>query len=327
MIEVKNLVKRYGPKLAVDDVSFSVREGEIVGFLGPNGAGKTTTMNVLTGYISATQGAVSVGGYDVLDYPKEAKSKVGYLPERPPLYLDMTVRSYLGFIYDLKKCTLPKTQHISDICRKVIISDVSDRIIKHLSKGYQQRVGLAQALIGNPEILILDEPTVGLDPNQIIEIRRLIRSLSNHHTVILSSHILPEIQAVCDRVIIISDGKIVADGTTNDLSDSIAGKNRIIVQVEGPKDSVLSLLGAIPGVNKVYAGKQSDRITEFEIEVKPDTEIRRDLSKQLAAKGYPIFSLKTSELTLEDIFLRITAAPGESPVIKRKNTAKESKNQ
>ena len=217
MIEVQNLTKRYGSHLAVDRISFRVEEGEILGFLGPNGAGKSTTMNILTGYLSASEGTVKINGYDILEEPQKAKASIGYLPEHPPLYLDMTVREYLNFMYDLKKCTLPREPHIAEICRIMKITDVYGRLIKNLSKGYRQRVGFAQALIGNPPVLILDEPTVGLDPNQIIEIRSLIKSLGKHHTVILSSHILPEIQAVCDRIVIISGGKIVADDTAANL--------------------------------------------------------------------------------------------------------------
>lgn len=213
MIEVRNLTKHYGDKIAVNDISFTVEDGEILGFLGPNGAGKSTTMNMLTGYISSTSGTALINGIDILDDPIKAKANIGYLPEIPPLYIDMTVKSYLNFIFDLKKCKLPRKAHLSDICELCKVTDVKDRIIKHLSKGYKQRVGLAQALIGNPPVLVLDEPTVGLDPKQIIEIRNLIKKLGRTHTVILSSHILSEIQAVCDRVIIINKGEIAADDT------------------------------------------------------------------------------------------------------------------
>ena len=218
MIEVQNLTKRYGTHMAVNHISFQVEEGEILGFLGPNGAGKSTTMNILTGYLSASEGTVKINGYDILEQPNQAKSSIGYLPEQPPLYLDMTVREYLDFIFDLKKCTLNRLQHIAEICKMVKIEEVYGRLIKNLSKGYRQRVGFAQALIGNPPVLILDEPTVGLDPNQIIEIRTLIKNLGKHHTVILSSHILPEIEAVCDRIVVINKGAIVADDTASDLS-------------------------------------------------------------------------------------------------------------
>ena len=210
MVEVKNLTKYYGDIKAVDDISFTVETGEVLGFLGPNGAGKSTTMNMITGYISSTSGTVTIDGSEILEDPKKTKAKIGYLPEIPPLYMDMTVRKYLEFVFDLKKVKLPEKEHIDEVMRLVRITEQADRIIKNLSKGYRQRVGLAQALIGNPPVLILDEPTVGLDPNQIIEIRKLIKSLGKRHTVIFSSHVLSEISATCDRIIVISNGKIVA---------------------------------------------------------------------------------------------------------------------
>ena len=235
MIEVKNLTKRYGDKLAVNDISFSVEDGEILGFLGPNGAGKSTTMNMLTGYISSTSGQALINGVDILEDPIRAKAQIGYLPELPPLYLDMTVMGYLNFVYDLKKCKLPRKAHLRDVCDLCKVTDVQDRIIKHLSKGYRQRVGMAQALVGNPKVLILDEPTVGLDPKQILEIRTLIKKLGKNHTVILSSHILPEIQAVCDRIIIINKGVVVADDTTDNLSRNITTDHRLTLRVEGKR--------------------------------------------------------------------------------------------
>ena len=211
MIEVKNLTKRYGDIKALDDISFTVDTGEVLGFLGPNGAGKSTTMNIITGYISSTSGTVTVDGTEILENPRETKRKIGYLPEIPPLYPEMTVRKYLEFMFDLKKVKLPKKEHIEEIMRLVRITDMADRLIKNLSKGYRQRVGFGQALLGNPPVLILDEPTVGLDPKQIIEIRKLIRSLGKKHTVIFSSHVLSEISATCDRIIVISEGRLVAD--------------------------------------------------------------------------------------------------------------------
>ena len=238
MIEVKNLTKRYGTNVALDNVSFSVEEGKILGFLGPNGAGKSTTMNIITGYLSSTEGTVTVGGYDILENPNEAKKLIGYLPELPPLYMDMTVKEYLNFMYDLKKVTLPREKHIQEICRLVKIQNVYKRLIGNLSKGYKQRVGIAQALLGNPPVLILDEPTVGLDPKQIIEIRRLIKDLGRNHTVILSSHILPEVQAVCERVIIINNGKLVADGATDRLAHDLSADHRLIIRVAGPENDV-----------------------------------------------------------------------------------------
>ena len=218
MVEVQNLTKRYGNIKAVDNISFSVEPGVILGFLGPNGAGKSTTMNIITGYISSTSGTVTIDGCDILDNPKQAKAKIGYLPEIPPLYIDMTVRKYLEFMFDLKRVKLPKDKHIAEVMRLVHITGMEGRLIKNLSKGYKQRVGFAQALLGNPPVLILDEPTVGLDPKQIIEIRNLIRSLGKKHTVIFSSHVLSEVSEICDRVIVIAKGKIVADAKTGELS-------------------------------------------------------------------------------------------------------------
>ncbi len=307
MIEVKNLTKSYGNKHAVNDISFTVNQGEILGFLGPNGAGKSTTMNILTGYISSTSGTAKIDDHDILDDPIEAKKHIGYLPEHPPLYLDMTVQEYLEFVYQLKKARQPMKAHIDDVCRRVKITDVQKRIIKNLSKGYQQRVGLAQALIGNPEVLILDEPTVGLDPKQIIEIRNLIKALGQRHTIILSSHILPEVQAVCDRVIVINKGKIVADDTAENLSHSLTDDFRYIARIEGPEDELEKLLKGIGGTVEVQSlGQKEQGVYEFSIEAEPGSDIRRDLFKRLAERNYPLLGLKTTELTLEDIFLQLT---------------------
>lgn len=307
MIEVKNLTKRYGGHKAVNDISFRVEEGEILGFLGPNGAGKSTTMNILTGYLSASEGTVSINGHDVLDEPNEAKASIGYLPEHPPLYLDMTVREYLDFMYDLKKCTIPRQEHIAEICRIMKIEDVYGRLIKNLSKGYRQRVGFAQALIGNPPVLILDEPTVGLDPNQIIEIRSLIKSLGKHHTVILSSHILPEIEAVCDRIVIINKGVIVADDTAKNLSTRYSNDRRLLARVAGPESEVQALIGRIGDVEQVTSlGEKENGVFEFAIETAEGTDIRRDLFERLAARNWPLLGLKSMEMSLEEIFIALT---------------------
>ena len=309
MIEIKNLTKRYGDKVAVNNVSFTVDKGEILGFLGPNGAGKSTTMNILTGYLSATEGRCVIDGYDILDNPIQAKKKIGYLPEMPPLYVDMTVDEYLSFMYDLKKVKVgaSKKAHITAICELVKIADVRKRIIKNLSKGYKQRVGIAQALLGNPEVLILDEPTVGLDPKQIIEIRTLIKNLSESHTVILSSHILSEIQAVCDRVIVINNGRLVADDTESNLSKKFSDDHHYNVRIDGPEGEVMNLLTSIPAMKEVKSlGRKEDGVYEYMIEAKPGKDIRRELFKRLAARGWPIMGLKSSELTLEDIFLQLT---------------------
>lgn len=307
MIEVKNLTKRYGSHCAVDNISFRVGEGEILGFLGPNGAGKSTTMNILTGYLSATEGTVTINGHDILEEPNEAKANIGYLPEIPPLYLDMTVREYLDFMFDLKKCALPRAKHIAEICKVMKIEDVYGRLIKNLSKGYRQRVGMAQALIGNPPVLILDESTVGLDPNQIIEIRSLIKALGKHHTVILSSHILPEIEAVCDRVVIINQGKIVADDTAENLSAKFSEDRRLMVSVAGPAREVAELIAGIRGVDSVKSlGSKAPGVEDFAIETKPDADIRRDLFTRLAQREWPLLMSKPMAMSLEDIFINLT---------------------
>lgn len=306
MIEVQNLSKHYGDKKAVDNISFKAENGEILGFLGPNGAGKSTTMNILTGYISSTKGKALIDGIDILEDPIKAKSKIGYLPEQPPLYLDMTVKEYLNFIYDLKKCKLPRNSHLKDICRLVKIEHVYNRIIKNLSKGYKQRVGLAQALVGNPNVLILDEPTVGLDPNQIIEIRSLIKKLGKNHTVILSSHILSEVQAVCDKIVVINEGKIVADDTEDNLSKTLANENRIAVKIEGEKDKVVAEITAIEGVENYSAYIADKGVWEYKIETKEGTDIRRKLFDLAVKNGWYILEMKSSELSLEDIFLKLT---------------------
>ena len=307
MIEVTNLTKVYGNKRAVDGISFTVNQGEILGFLGPNGAGKSTTMNILTGYISSSSGSAKIDGKDILDDPIAAKKHIGYLPEHPPLYLDMTVQEYLEFVYQLKKARQPMKEHIDDICRRIKITDVQKRIIKNLSKGYQQRVGLAQALIGNPEVLILDEPTVGLDPKQIIEIRNLIKNLGKRHTIILSSHILPEVQAVCDRVIVINKGKLVADDTAENLSRNLSDDFHYIARIEGPEEEVLKLISTIPGMKDAQSlGQKEEGVFEFSLEAEPGADIRRELFKRLSERSYPLLGLKTTELTLEDIFLQLT---------------------
>ncbi len=307
MIEVSHLTKKYGPLLAVDDISFTAQEGEILGFLGPNGAGKTTTMNMITGYLSITQGEVSIGGYDIMEEPLEAKQRIGYLPEQPPLYLDMTVDEYLRFACELKKSQLPLEQHLDEICELVKLTGVRYRLIKNLSKGYRQRVGIAQALAGNPPVLILDEPTVGLDPNQIVEIRSLIRKLGKRHTVILSTHILSEVQAVCDRVIVLNNGKIAADSPTDQLGSAIMGGTRLICAVDGPEGAVRKLIKAIPGVTAVTSyGENAGGECEYQIDIESGRDVRRDLFERLAEKKWPLLGLRSSELSLEEIFMKLT---------------------
>lgn len=309
MLEVQHLTKTYGEKRAVDDISFSVSRGEILGFLGPNGAGKSTTMNIITGYLSSTSGTVLVDGFDILAEPIKAKSKIGYLPEHPPLYLDMTVAEYLDFMFDLKRVKMPKKAHISEICELVRISDVYGRLIKNLSKGYRQRVGVAQALLGNPDLLILDEPTVGLDPKQIIEIRTLIKELGERHTVILSSHILPEVQAVCERVIVINRGRLVADDTPDNLSHAMSTDHKLTVRIDGPEEKVLALLRGLPSMLEVQSLGQRERdgVYEYTIETENNTDVRREMFRRLADRSWPILSLRSSELSLEDIFLSLTS--------------------
>lgn len=307
MIEVRNLTKHYGDKKAVNDISFTVQDGEILGFLGPNGAGKSTTMNMLTGYISSTSGQALINGVDILEDPIKAKSYIGYLPEIPPLYLDMTVKSYLNFVFDLKKCRLPRRSHLKDVMTLCKIKDVENRLIKNLSKGYKQRVGLAQALIGNPPVLILDEPTVGLDPKQMVEIRTLIKRLGKNHTVILSSHILSEIQMVCDRVIIINHGAVAADDTATNLSNKVTTDHRVIARIEGEKAAVLQAVRAIDGIKYVRADMEREPgIWEYEIEALPGQDIRREVNRIVKQNDWNILLLKTMEMSLEDIFLKIT---------------------
>ncbi len=305
MIEISHLVKRYGNNNAVDNISFRIEKGEIVGFLGPNGAGKSTTMNILTGYLSATSGKAKIAGIDILENPIEAKKHIGFLPEHPPLYLDMTVKEYLGFVYDLKKCTLKKKEHIEEIVDVINIKDVYKRPISHLSKGYRQRVGIAQALIGNPDVLIFDEPTVGLDPKQIIEIRNLINSLGKSHTIILSTHILSEVQSVCDRVIIINKGKLVADKKTSELN-AVTGSRKLIAKICGPDKEVLNSIKAINGIT--YAemiGKTEADSFSYLIESEPNADIRKPLFHMLSVKDYPLIGLEAPENSLEDIFISI----------------------
>ncbi|MDR0198089.1 MAG: ABC transporter ATP-binding protein [Oscillospiraceae bacterium] len=305
MIKVENLTKNYGANKAVDDISFVAESGKILGFLGPNGAGKTTTMNILTGYVSSTKGRALLGGVDILENPIQAKKQIGYLPEHPPLYLDMTVDEYLNFVCSLKKSTLPKRSHLNEICELTKITDMRRRLIRNLSKGYRQRVGLAQSLVGNPPVLILDEPTVGLDPQQIIEIRSLIKKLGKNHTVILSSHILPEVQAVCDKIVIINRGKIVADASAESLT--LSGDRKLIMRIEGGCGEIKKLLSSVGHVERVTVGGEIEpKVYEYEIEAESGADVRRDVFRKLAGRNFPVLMMKSSELTLEEIFLKIT---------------------
>ena len=307
MVEVKNLVKSYGNIDAVKNISFTANVGEVLGFLGPNGAGKSTTMNIIAGYLSATSGTVTIDGYDIVDEPKEAKKRIGYLPELPPVYQDMTVKKYLNFMYELKKVTLPKEEHLAEIMKLCGIDAIADRIIRNLSKGYRQRVGVAQALVGNPPVIILDEPTVGLDPKQIIEMRTLIKNLGKKHAVIFSSHVLSEVSAVCDRIVVISQGEIAADEATDKIAYMKSNEMRLLLTVEGNSASVISALSAVDGVTKVRRGdRQSEEVCDYSVEYKKDTDIRRGVFRALAKAGCPILQMRDAGMSLEEMFLTLT---------------------
>jgi ABC-2 type transport system ATP-binding protein len=324
-----DLVKRYGPHLAVDHVSFKIEKGEIVGFLGPNGAGKSTTMNILTGYLSSTQGTITLDGLDILEHPVEAKKNIGYLPENPPLYLDMTVKDYLSFAGEIKQ--VPKRDlknRIRQVEETAGIADVSHRLIKNLSKGYKQRVGLAQALIGNPEILILDEPTAGLDPKQILEIRDLIIELGKDHTIILSSHILPEVSAVCERVLIINKGSIAADDTPANLAKRLLGGSHIMLRLDAAEDRIRATLGKLPSVRGLeFRGSQEEGTMDVVAEAEENADIRRDISRCLSNAGIPILLMRPLDMSLEDIFLQVTTEESERQKTKeseQENTTEEA---
>ena len=307
MIEVRNVFKHYGNVTALDDVSFTVNEGEIVGFLGPNGAGKSTMMNIVTGYLSSTSGEASVCGIDVLENPDEAKKKIGFLPEQPPLYREMKVSEYLNFVYELKKCTLNRKAHLDEIMAVTKIAGVKGRLIGNLSKGYRQRVGIAQALVGNPPVMIFDEPTVGLDPKQIIEIRNLIRNLGKNHTVVLSTHILSEVQSVRDRILIINEGRLIADEKTENVARAAASDRKYTVKVAGPRRDVLRELRALGGVH--FAEDTGDGDADgavFAVEAERGIDIRKQMFNMLAAKGWPIMELTPRGMSLEEVFVMIT---------------------
>ena len=323
MIEVSNLVKKYGDHTAVDHLSFQIEKGKIYGFLGPNGAGKSTTMNMITGYIASTEGKVMIDGHDILEEPEAAKKCIGYLPEMPPLYFDMTVLEYMKFAADLKK--IPRNQkdkQIKEVMDMVKITDMKDRLIKNLSKGYRQRVGLAQAILGYPEVIILDEPTVGLDPKQIIEIRDLIKSLKQKHTVILSSHILSEVRAVCDYVLIISHGKLVASDTPDNLERLAAGSNSLLMKVKGEKDTIRKDLETIEGVTGVEMSCDSDEeLWKTKVSIQEDVDIREKVFYAMAKANCPIYEMQVKRVSLEDVFLELTE--GE----KKKSTGKQERSQ
>lgn len=308
MIEVSNLVKKYGDHTAVDHLSFQIEKGKIYGFLGPNGAGKSTTMNMITGYIASTEGKVMIDGHDILEEPEVAKKCIGYLPEMPPLYFDMTVLEYMNFVADLKKIPKDKKKSmVAEVMEMVKITDMKNRLIKNLSKGYRQRVGLAQAILGYPEVIILDEPTVGLDPKQIIEIRDLIKSLKEKHTVILSSHILSEVSAVCDYVLIISHGKLVASDTPENLGKLAEGSNTLNLIVKGEKDKICTALGQIEGVKNVTAADaKEEHAWNVNVSTNEDRDVREEVFFKMADAKCPIIEMQSRKVSLEEIFLELT---------------------
>lgn len=323
MIEVKNLVKKYGNHLAVDHLNFTIEEGHIYGFLGPNGAGKSTTMNIMTGYLGATEGEVLINRHDILKEPEEAKKQIGYLPELPPLYMDMTVREYMEFAAELKKIPKAKrAESIDDVEKLVKIKDVEKRLIKNLSKGYRQRVGLAQAVLGFPEIIILDEPSVGLDPKQIIEIRELIRKLAKKHTVILSSHILAEVREVCDYIMIISKGKLVASDTPENLERYLGESGLIEIETRTEASKVKEVLKNVPGIEKVSLKIDASGITSGQIREKRGQDIREELFTTFAEKKMPLLKLNPVQVSLEDVFMELTQSDKAAEEFARK--AKEA---
>jgi len=307
VIEVQHLTKRYGRVTAVDDVSFRVERGEILGFLGPNGAGKTTTMRVLTGYIPPTEGHALVAGFDVFDRPLDAKQRTGYLPETPPLYPDMTVREYLKFVAQIKGVPpRDRKNRVAAIMERTRITDVAHRNCGKLSKGYRQRVGLAQALLHNPDVLILDEPTAGLDPKQIIETRELIKGLAGNHTIILSTHILPEVSQTCQRVVIINKGRVVAVDTPENLTRRLRGTETMYVQVDGASPAVEQALQAVAGVTRVTAAGQHEGLVGFEVDSERGRDVRRDIARTVVANGWGLLELRPVRMSLEEIFLHLT---------------------
>ena len=320
MVKVENLVKRYGTNYAVNDVSFEIGKGEIVGLLGPNGAGKSTTMNVLTGYLSSTSGAAYINGINILEDPIAAKRHIGFLPEQPPVYADMTVEEYLGFVYELKGCELEREGHLSEIMAVTRITDVKKRLVRNLSKGYKQRVGIAQALIGDPEVIVFDEPTVGLDPKQILEVRNLIRNLGKKHTVILSTHILAEVQAVCERVIIMNKGKVIADARTDEITRTIEGGYHYRAYICGPQKEITSALGSIYGVKSVTAtGDRDADAYAYVIATDKNTDVRKSVFNTCATKGWALIGLAPDDTDLESVFIRLVdTADGVIAAPKRK---------
>jgi ABC-2 type transport system ATP-binding protein len=306
VIQVQNLTRYYGRTPAIQDVSFEVEKGEILGFLGPNAAGKTTTMRILTCYMPATSGSAKVAGFDVFTQSMDVRKHIGYLPEQPPLYMDMTVNSYLNFVAKIKGVdSRERKNRINDVMEKTAIADVQDKVIRKLSKGYKQRVGLAQAMVHNPDVLVLDEPTVGLDPNQIIEVRELIKNLAGNHTIILSTHILPEVAMTCQRAVIINRGRVVAQDTIANMTQHKRGSGRLVVQVDGPAAQVRDKLASVSGVKKVQANNG-----RYEIECQPGRDARRELAQAVVQNGWGLLELRAKDFTLEEVFLNLTTEEG-----------------
>lgn len=325
MIEVKNLVKKYGNHTAVDHLNFTIEEGHVYGFLGPNGAGKSTTMNIMTGYLGATEGEVLINGHDILKEPEEAKKQIGYLPELPPLYMEMTVREYLEFVAELKGIAKNKREEsINEVEKMVKIWEVENRLIRNLSKGYRQRVGLAQAVLGFPEIIILDEPSVGLDPKQIIEIRELIRQLAKKHTVILSSHILAEVREVCDYILIISKGKLVASDTPENLERNLGDSDLIEIETKASPDEVRRILETVDGIRSISTKRLENGITWAQIKEKENTDVREKVFQAFAQNHQPLLKLNPLQVSLEDVFMELTQSDRAAEEYAEKAKKKET---
>ena len=325
MIEVKNLVKKYGNHTAVDNLNFTIEEGHVYGFLGPNGAGKSTTMNIMTGYLGATEGEVLINGHDILKEPEEAKKQIGYLPELPPLYMEMTVREYLEFVAELKGIAKNKREEsINEVEKMVKIWEVENRLIRNLSKGYRQRGGLAQAVLGFPEIIILDEPSVGLDPKQIIEIRELIRQLAKKHTVILSSHILAEVREVCDYILIISKGKLVASDTPENLERNLGDSDLIEIETKASPDEVRRILETVDGIRSISTKYLENGITWAQIQEKKNTDIREKVFQAFAQNHQPLLKLNPLQVSLEDVFMELTQSDRAAEEYAEKAKKKET---
>lgn len=325
MIEVKNLVKKYGNHTAVDHLNFTIEEGHVYGFLGPNGAGKSTTMNIMTGYLGATEGEVLINGHDILKEPEEAKKQIGYLPELPPLYMEMTVHEYLEFVAELKGIAKNKREEsINEVEKMVKIWEVENRLIRNLSKGYRQRVGLAQAVLGFPKIIILDEPSVGLDPKQIIEIRELIRQLAKKHTVILSSHILAEVREVCDYILIISKGKLVASDTPENLERNLGDSDLIEIETKAGPDEVRRILETVDGIRSISTKHLENGITWAQVQEKKNTDIREKVFQAFAQNHQPLLKLNPLQVSLEDVFMELTQSDRAAEEYAEKAKKKET---